>query len=211
MTTLKARNLSLGDVHRLLGIQPLYNGSFAPLLTLEPITETEQQELDRIQDEFRTYWAEGKVLEGQVRLVAVAPLLRLAGFNRPPIKLKVEEEINRIYIEDEDTHITGRFDIVAVNKEQPTGNSMPLWVLVVESKNSEVDVSTGLPQLLTYAFNSLERQESVWGLTTNGKLNEFVYIHQGNPPTYQFMPILNFFERDRTIQLLQVLKAIGKL
>ncbi len=112
---------------------------------------------------------------------------------------------------DEDTHITGRFDIVAVNKEQPTGNSMPLWVLVVESKNSEVDVSTGLPQLLTYAFNSLERQESVWGLTTNGKLNEFVYIHQGNPPTYQFMPILNFFERDRTIQLLQVLKAIGKL
>jgi hypothetical protein len=56
MTTLKARNLSLRDVHRLLGIQPLYNGSFTPLLTLEPITETEQQELDRIQDEFRNYF-----------------------------------------------------------------------------------------------------------------------------------------------------------
>lgn len=211
MATLKARNLTLKDVHRLLGIQPLYNGSFAPLLTLEPITETEQQELDRIQNEFRTYWVEGKVSEGQVRLVAIAPLLRLAGFNRPPIKLKVEEDIDRIYIEDEDTYITGRFDIVAVNKEQPTGDSIPLWILVVESKNSEASESSGLAQLLTYAFNSLEHQESVWGLTTNGQLYQFVHIRQGTPPTYQFMPILNFFESDRALQLLQILKAICKL
>ncbi|HAA27883.1 MAG TPA: restriction endonuclease subunit R [Cyanobacteria bacterium UBA8553] len=211
MTTLKFRNLSLIDVHRLLGIQPLYDGSFTPLLTVEPITATEQQELDRIQSEFRNYWVEGKVSEGQVRLVAIAPLLRLAGFHEPPIKLNVEEDIARIYIEDEDTYITGRFDIVAVNKEKPTGNSIPLWILIVESKNSEASESTGLPQLLTYAFNTLERQESVWGLATNGLLYQFVYIRRGNPPTYQFMPILSFFERDRSIQLLQVLKAICKL
>lgn len=211
MSTLKARNLSLNDVQRLLGIQPLYDGSFTPLLNLEPITATEQQELDRIQDEFRNYWLEGKVSEGQVRLVSVAPLLRLAGFNRSPIKLNVEEDIARIYIEDEDTHITGRFDIVAVNKEQPRASYIPLWILVVESKNSEANASTGLPQLLTYAFNSLERQEFVWGLATSGQLYQFVHISRGNPPTYQHMPILNFFERDLSIQLLQVLKAICKL
>ena len=211
MTTLNARNLSLRDIHRLLGIQPLYNGSFTPMLALEPLTATEQQELDRIQNEFRNYWVEGKVSEGQVRLVSIAPLLRLAGFNQPPIKLNVEEDIARIYIEDEDTYITGRFDIVAVNKEQQTGNSIPLWILIVESKNSEAEASTGLPQLLTYAFNTLERQESVWGLATNGLLYRFVYIRRGNPPTYQLMPSLDFFERDRSIQLLQVLKAICKL
>ncbi|NEO10617.1 MAG: restriction endonuclease subunit R, partial [Moorea sp. SIO3I8] len=44
MTTLQARKLSLKDVHHLLGIKPLYNGLFAPLLTLEPLTETEQEE-----------------------------------------------------------------------------------------------------------------------------------------------------------------------
>ena len=204
MTTLHAR-LSLNDVHRLLGIQPLYNGSFTPLLTLEPLTEVEQRELEQIQEEFR-YWSEGKVLEGQVRLVSVAPLLRLAGFNRPPIKLRVEEDIARIYIENEDTYITGRFDVIAVNKS--TANPIPLWILVIESKNTEADVSTGLPQLLAYAFTSLEHQESVWGLVTNGDIYRFVHIRRGEPPTYQFMPILSFLERDRTQTLLQVLKAI---
>ncbi|MGK7876487.1 MAG: hypothetical protein AB4426_25290 [Xenococcaceae cyanobacterium] len=96
---LKARNLSLRDVHRLLGIQPLYDGSFTLLLTLEPLTVTEQQELDCIQDDFRSYWSESKISEGQVRLVSVAPLLRLAGFNRSPIRLDVEEDIARFYIE----------------------------------------------------------------------------------------------------------------
>lgn len=209
MTTLNARHLSLNDIHRLLGIQPLYNGSFTPILNLEPLTEDEQQELEQIQDEFRNYWSEGKVLEGQVRLISVAPLLRLAGFNRPPIKLRVEEDIARIYIEDEDTYITGRFDIIGVNKS--TANPTPLWILVIESKNTEADVSTGLPQLLAYAFTSLEQQESVWGLVTNGDIYRFFHIRRGDPPTYQFMPILSFLEREPTQTLLQVLKAISQL
>ncbi|AOY85048.1 restriction endonuclease subunit R [Moorena producens JHB] len=209
MTALQGRKLSLRDVNYLLGIQPLYNGLFAPLLALEPLTETEQEELVRIQDEFRNYWLEGKVSEGQVRLVSVAPLLRLAGFNRPPIKLNVEEEIARIYIEDEDTYITGRFDIVAVNRQGQ--QAIPLWILVVESQNIDVEVSTGLPQLLTYAFNSLEHQKFVWGLATNGRLYQFVYIRHGNPQTYQYMPILSLFESDRAMVILQVLKGICKL
>lgn len=209
MTTLQARKLSLRDVHHLLGIQPLYNGLFAPLLTLETLTETEQDELGHIQDEFRNYWLEGKVSEGQVRLVSVAPLLHLAGFNRPSIKLNVEEEIARIYIEEQDTYITGRFDIVAVKRQGE--QAIPLWILVVESQNSEVEVSTGLPQLLTYAFNSLEHQEFVWGLATNGMLYQFVYLRQGNPKIYHYMPILSLFERNSAMVILQVLKAICKL
>lgn len=204
--TLLTRNLSLNDVHRLLGVQPLFNGSFASL-NLKPLPESELLELDRTQEEYRNYWSEGKVLEGQVRLVSIAPLLRLAGFNRPPVKLRIEEEIERIYIENEDIYITGRFDIIAVSQEQTT-NNIPFWILVIESKNSEADVSTGLPQLLAYAFNSLEQQEFVWGLVTNGSVYQFLDLQRGNPPTYQFMPILSFLERDRARTLLQVLKAI---
>jgi hypothetical protein len=122
--------------------------------------------LTQNQNEYRNYWAASKVSEGQVRLLSLAPLLRLAGYNRPPIRLDVEEEIERFYIEDEDTYITGRFDIVAVRKDQPTANPVPLWILVIESKESKADVSSGLPQLLTYAFRSLEHQPSVWGLVT---------------------------------------------
>jgi hypothetical protein len=38
-----------------------------------------------------------------------------------------------------------------------------------------------------------------------------VYLQQGNSPTYQLLPELNLIDSERTIQLLQVLKAICKL
>ena len=143
-----------------------------------------------------------------MRFLSVAPLLRLAGFNQVPIRLEVEENIDRIYIEDDDTYITGRFDIIAVHREQPEALIMPLWVLVVESKNSEASGSTGVAQMLTYAYSSLEHQPAVWGLVTNGATYQFFYLQQGTPATYQFMPPLNLFGDDLATQLLQVLKAI---
>ncbi|HEY9728814.1 MAG TPA: hypothetical protein V6D50_20380 [Chroococcales cyanobacterium] len=106
MTTLNASNLTLDDVHRLFGFQGQYNGSFTPLLSLEPITEVEQQEL-----------------------------------------------------------------------------------------------------MLAYAYKSLEYQDSVWGLATNGLNYQFAYMQSGNPPIYQLMPLLNLFEFESSIRLLQVLKA----
>ncbi|MBC6472256.1 MAG: hypothetical protein GDA48_05115 [Hormoscilla sp. GM102CHS1] len=82
------------------------------------------------------------------------------------------------------------------HKQKYTASNTLVWILVVESKNSAAAESTGLSQLLTDAFQSLESQASVWGLTTNGRTYQFVYIQQGNPPTYQFMPILDFFAGD---------------
>ena len=211
MTNLKAKELSIGDVHRLLGFQRQYNRSFTSLLSLEPLTEFEQQELVQIRDDFDNYLAEGQVLEGMVKALTVLPLMRLAGFYRSPIKISLEENIARINIVDEDTNITGRFDILAVNKTMLTTTDVPFWVLIIESKNSEIAPSAGLPQLLTYAYKSLERQNSVWGLTTNGQNYQFVYIQQGNPPIYQLMPFLHLMDSEPSIQILQVLKAICKL
>ena len=211
MTTLNAKNQSLGDVHRLLGFQMQLDGSFTPLLFLQPLTEFEQQELLQIRDDFRNYLTEGKVLEGLVKALTTFPLMRLAGFYRSPIKISLEEDIANIDIEDEDTKITGRMDILAVNKAKETTVNAYFWVLVIESKNSGIAESEGLPQLLSYAYNSLKHQESIWGLTTNGQHYQFVYIQQGNTPIYQLMPLLNLMESQRAIELLQVLKAICKL
>jgi hypothetical protein len=181
------------------------------LLSLEPLTEFEQQELLQIRDDFDNYLYESKVLEGMVKALTLLPLMRLAGFYRSPIKISLEENIDRINIIDEDTNITGRLDILAVNKTIPTTTDIPFWVLVIESKNSEVAPSAGLPQLLTYAFKSLEHQPSVWGLTTNGQNYQFVYLLPGTPPTYQLMPFLNLMDLKPSTQILQVLKAICKL
>lgn len=211
MATLNAKNLTLSQVHHLLKLDKLPNGLFLPLLPLEPLTEFEQQELTQIRSDFDSYLTEGRVWEGLVKALTTFPLLRLAGFYRSPLKISLEQNIAEIIIEDEDTTIMGRLDILAVTKTQPTTTDTSFWVVVIESKNSSVAPSTGLPQLLTYAYRSLERQKSVWGLTTNGELYQFVYIQQGNPSTYQLMPILSLMEAEPSIQLLQVLKAVSKL
>ena len=69
----------------------------------------------------------------------------------------------------------------------------------------------GLPQLLTYAYQNLKYQDTIWGLTTNGMHYQFVNIQGGNNPTYQLLPLLNLMEPEPSILLLQVLKAICKL
>jgi hypothetical protein len=48
-------------------------------------------------------------------------------------------------------------------------------------------------------------------MVTNGVDYQFVRLQQGTPPTYQPMPSLQLFERDRALQLLQTLKAICQM
>jgi hypothetical protein len=209
-TFLNASNLFLDDVHHLLQLEQRSNVSFTTLLSLEPLTEIEQQEILQISNDFWHYFSAGKVYEGLVKFIALAPLMRLAGFYQHPIEIKLEERIAEIDIEDEDTKITGRMDILAVNKAGLLTKDV-LWILIVETKNSLAEAFAGLPQLLTYAYSSLEHQESVWGLTTNGLRYQFVYLQPGNPPTYYLLPELNLIDTERSLQILQVLKAICKL
>ncbi len=210
MQTLDISKLSLNDVHLILRLQKLSTGSFAEFLSLELLSDFERQELWQIRNDFEEYLVEAKISEGLIKFMTIAPLMRLAGFYQAPIKLTVEDSIG-IMVEDEDTTITGRMDILAVNKAQLMTDNIPFWLLVIEAKNSAIEVRQGLPQLLAYAFKSLEQQSSVWGLATNGLQYLFVHLRQGNPPTYQLMPELHLMDSERSIQLLQVLKAICKL
>jgi len=206
---LEASSLSLNDVHRFLKLEELSTGSFTDFLNFEPLTEFEQQDLLRIQNDFRRYLRLGKISEGLVKFLTIAPLMRLAGFYDVPIRLTMEDSV-AIAVEDEDKRITGRMDILAINNPQ-SNIAPPFWILVIETKNSAIEVSEGLPQLLTYAFKSLEQQSSVWGLVTNGLRYQFVSLRREQQPTYQLMPLLNLNEPAGTIELLQVLKSICKL
>ncbi|MBD2528970.1 restriction endonuclease subunit R [Nostoc flagelliforme FACHB-838] len=207
--TVEASSLSLNDVHRFLKLEELSNGSFTDFLALELLSEFEQQDLLRIRNDFRRYLSAGKISEGLVKFITIAPLMRLAGFYDVPIRLTMEDSI-AIAVEDEDRRITGRMDILAINSPQ-SNLAPPFWVLVIETKNSSVNVIEGLPQLLTHAFKSLDQQPSVWGLVTNGQLYQFVYLRHDNESAYQLMPLLNLSESPDAIELLQVFKAICKL
>ncbi|MBD2449475.1 restriction endonuclease subunit R [Nostoc sp. FACHB-152] len=207
---LEASSLSLNDVHRLLKLEKLGNGSFTDVFTLEPLSEFEQQDLLRIRNDFDRYSSDGKISEGLVKFLTLAPLMRLAGFFDVPIRLTMEDSI-AIAVEDEAKRITGRMDILAISNSQINAAS-PFWILVIETKNSAIEVGEGLPQLLTYAFKNLEQQSSVWGLVTNGLRYQFVYLTRTQQQaTYQLMPLLNLNESPDAIELLQVLKSICQL
>ncbi len=207
MVTLKARQLQLQDVHTLLGYEPKLDGAFQDYLPLPDLDGDDRSSLEEIRETFFRYLNRAKISEGQARELSVSPLLRLAGYHRSPIYLEIEEEIDRIFIEDQDTHIVGRLDIVAV-RQDVNATVCPLWILIVESKNTEASETVGVAQMLSDAYSSLEKQTNVWGLVTNGLNYRFFYIQKANHLTYQYMPSLNLLDTDSSQRLLQVLKAI---
>ena len=74
-TTLDASNLSLRDVHHLLKLEFNFNDSLASFLSLEPLTEIERQKLEEIRTNFKSYYFDGNMLEGQVKFLFVSPLI----------------------------------------------------------------------------------------------------------------------------------------
>jgi hypothetical protein len=207
---LEASQLSLNDVRRLLKLERQTEGSFTDFFSLEPLTDFEQQELLQIRNVFWRHLEARKISAKMVKFLVLSPLMRLAGFFDIPIVLTMEDSIP-IEVEDGDTLIKGRLDILAVNQPDAEIGAAQFWILVVEAKNSAIAPLAGLPQLLTYAYKSLQQQSSVWGLTTNGESYRFVRVTRGNPCTYQILPELNLIDRERSILLAQVLKAICKL
>lgn len=214
---LEASQLSLNDVRRLFKLEELEGEGFSDFFSLEPLTDFEQQELLLIRNHFWRHLEAGKVSAKLVKFLVLSPLMRLTGFFKVPVVLTMEDSIP-IEVEDEDTLIKGRLDILAVNQSDAEIAATPFWILVVEAKNStlakpskRIAPLAGLPQLLTYTYKSLQQQSSVWGLTTNGESYRFVRVTRGNPCTYQILPELNLIDKERSILLAQVLKAICKL
>ena len=204
MIPLQSNSLTLKDVHQHLEYVREYGDRWDEFLTLEDLTTEEVTELLKIRSQFDRYLFEGKVLEGQVRLLTVNQLLRLSGFMNEPITIQVKTGIAPIVLPE--SEITGRMDLLAIRKSL----DVDFWVLIVEAKESGADAMQGLSQLLTYAYNGLQTQRSVWGLTTNGINYQFVQIQSGQPPQYFLLPELNLLHRESARSLLQVLKAICK-
>lgn len=117
MPTLRARELSLEEAQCLLGLEPVWEAEFEDFLSLVSVTEEEQERLGQLRSNFERYLLSGQVSEGQVRVVAVNPLLQLARYDQFPLEYRIEENIAQIFIEEQDLYIRGRFDLVVVNRQ----------------------------------------------------------------------------------------------
>lgn len=81
MVTLASKNLNFEDVQHLLGFHESGEmGIFSDYLDLESISDFEQTELIDICTNFRRYLLSGRVSEGQIKFLALAPLMNLTGY-----------------------------------------------------------------------------------------------------------------------------------
>ena len=62
-TTIDSQNISLKDLYRVLKLEMRLNNSFISLLTIESLTEVEQQELEKLRNKFDNYYSEAKISE----------------------------------------------------------------------------------------------------------------------------------------------------
>lgn len=137
--------LSLMDLQERFGLERDRTDSFFKewLVDGEALSAYEEQTLDRIRQNYDNI-IQTKPLEEVVKLVVLTPLLDLAGFYQHPFSIRAEVP-TRLVISDNAETFTGKIDVLVI--------SQSFWVLVIESKQAQFDILTGIPQALSYLLS----------------------------------------------------------
>ena len=128
------------------------------------LTESEHGVLDRLKRNY-LYLLEYPVMESIVKIVVLSPILDLAGFYEPPIRVEGEASI-QVSAEDKGEIIQGSIDVLVVQEM--------LWVTVIEAKNSEFSITKAIPQTLAYMLSNPRVHRPCFGLVVNG--SEFLFL-----------------------------------
>jgi predicted type IV restriction endonuclease len=201
-------DLSLSDLKEKLGLRRDRTDSFFDnwLVSAEVLSNYEQQAIARLKNNYENI-IETNPLEEVVKLVVVSPLLDLAGFYQPPFSIRAEVTTKLVAIEGNQTFI-GKIDVLVVKEK--------FWILVIESKQSRFDVTSGIPQALSYMLSQPSNTESNqdksrFGMVTNGREVIFLKLNPQQLPVYAQSKVYQVIDTEEDlISILQGLKAIGK-
>ncbi|MEO1146362.1 MAG: type I restriction endonuclease [Cyanobacteria bacterium J06638_22] len=172
-----ATDVTLRILKQHLHLQPANDAQFFTEWQTKtpPLSDIEQRSLDRVKHNYLDLLEDPPILENSVKMVVLAPLLDLAGLYRRPFRITTETSID-IDLEDENTVIRGRIDVLVINEF--------LWLVVIESKRSDFAVTRALPQTLAYMLGNPEQAQSTFGFITNG--TEFLFLKAQRKPTSQY-------------------------
>lgn len=201
---IQARDMSLAGLQEQFDLQLTHDPSFfKEWQTIEAIAtgleSLEQQQLQRIQQNYLNLASRKVFSEEAVKMVVLSPLLDLAGFYQAPFGIQTEEPIE-LKAEDGDILVKGNIDVLVVLRQ--------FWVLVVESKSTQFDVLTALPQALSYMLSNPQAEQPVYGLLVNER--EFVFVKANCQSQRVYARSYAFsIERDNDLQrVLGILKLI---
>jgi hypothetical protein len=172
---------------------------------LPQLTETEKAELDRIKARYRYHGAQGNLAEGLVNLVVLSPLLELAGFYDPPFQMQAEVpvEVNTSVAVSESSEeiLRGRIDFLVI--------SQGIWIAVLESKSSQLNLDTAIPQTLAYMMANPDPGKPVFAMVTNGREFFFLKLSGQGMRQYDISPSFSLLPlRNELYEVLRVLKNL---
>ncbi len=199
---LQARDVDLEQLQEEFGLVHLREQKlFAEgSIELPSLTATEMKLLDEVNEEF-SYLSTKDALEPIVKMVVLSPLLRIAGFFRPPFKITAEKKVE-IVTEDEGLIVRGLIDLLVFYNQ--------IWVVTIEAKRAAYSLKVAFPQVLTYMLASSTSQPIVSGLVTNGSEFRFIQLHKSETPTYVMSDLLSIDRGDDLYRVAQILKYLGQ-
>ena len=204
--TLQAREVNLEQLQEDFGLVHLSDQKlFAEgAIELPNLTVAEMELLDQVNDEF-SYLSTKDALEPIVKMVVLAPLLRIAGFFRPPFKVTAEKKV-KLMTEDEGLIVRGLIDLLVFCNQ--------VWIVTIEAKRTAYSLKLAFPQVLTYMLSSPNTQPTVSGLVTNGSEFRFIQLHKGEKlgekPSYVMSDLLSIDRGDDFYRVAQILKYLGQ-
>jgi hypothetical protein len=201
--SIPAKNLSLYDLEKKFNLTLAEDEQFFTEWRedLPAIADLEKQALDRIKSNYLNLNRRRPMLEDMVKMVVLSPLLDLAEFYSQDFDIQTEAEVE-FFLEDEDEVIKGYIDILTLKQD--------LWILVIESKRTQVDVMSALSQLLFYMLNNPNPVRETFGLITNGREFVFVKLSHQETPKYAYSKAFDIQTRENELySVLSLLKRFG--
>ena len=133
----------------------------------------------------------------------------MTGFYQPPFSIRVEVS-TKLVISEENQTFVGNIDVLVVKQQ--------FWILVIESKQSRFDVTSGIPQALSYLLGQPGKAQAIddhhrFGMVTNGREVVFLKLHllSTQQPVYVQSRTYQVIETEADLtQILQGLKVIGR-
>ena len=158
--TLSAQKVTLFDLSQTFGLERTIDAKFFPEWqeTLPELSDFEKQMLDEVKGDY-LHLSKYPLLEPIVKMVVLAPLLKLAGFYRAPFYVTAEKEVT-LTSEDEDTVIQGKVDLLVFHPD--------FWITLIEAKRAAYSLEAAMPQALAYMLSASVAETPSFGLVTNG-------------------------------------------
>ncbi|WP_211178600.1 MULTISPECIES: type I restriction enzyme HsdR N-terminal domain-containing protein [Brasilonema] len=166
--TIQAKDINLAHLSEKFGLERIEDEQFFRDWqdNLPELSDLEKQLVDEVKGEF-FHLSQYEILEPVVKMVVLSPLLKLAGFYRPPFYITAEKGIE-IVSEDEGTIVRGQIDILVFHP--------PFWIITIEAKRAQYSLEAAIPQVLAYILGSPDSRKPVFGFLTNGREFQFLKL-----------------------------------